>query len=755
VNPTPEQRAAVESPSRYLIVSASAGSGKTWVLVERYLRHVLSEGIPPSAIWTATFTHKAASEMRSRILAGLRRAGRHDFALQAETGPIGTIDSLGEAILRANSVDAGLDPEYELVGSSTLAHLADAAAKRALEQSSQAGLDGDAGDELEEALAGKRGRKPRAHGELLALITRFLEQMRNGRLSVDELESELSTASKVEQAWRRAAAELCGEDVGLDDPQFWRALSDRFEPKTRPKWLGGRFEGGLAEAAHTARMVRLGCRAWRYLEQRMLARAQLDFTLQQRLVVRLLEESALVQRRLETTMAVVLVDEGQDLNPLQYRLLEALRGIVSRREVGYALVVGDPKQSVYAFRQATPEQFRKLARGEVGGWEGLSLSRNHRSTPQIQRFVDAWAREKFEAYLPMTTELGGFEGVDVRRAPANPAELAVSAVEELIRDGHNPSSIAVLMEAWTHARGLASELAKRGISSQSSARSRFHTHMTVRDLALTMRALSDPLNDYAYLCTLRSPMAGLSLDAVIRVAWAHTRCKDRPALSTFEWEPPGADDRERLTAFREWFEPLREEAGRWPAWRVLSAILSNSGYLERIARRPGRREAVANARRLLSIAAEEPTLSAGEFALRVQRIQELEHRETEVNAEPAEDAVVISTIHSAKGLEFDAVVLAGLPEKGHKESALEIDLLRTWLATDHARSGHPFVKLLRQHLTAEGARERERLLYVALTRAKKRLIVIHEAGNTGTELQAILKAAPRAPLGSPGSIGNL
>lgn len=113
--PTKEQQAVIDAPESAFTVIAAAGAGKTFVLVERYLRHVEDEGLGADQILTITFTKKAAAEMKSRIVGRLRTKGLFDQAQVAETGPIQTIHSFCERLLRENALEAGLDPQFEIM----------------------------------------------------------------------------------------------------------------------------------------------------------------------------------------------------------------------------------------------------------------------------------------------------------------------------------------------------------------------------------------------------------------------------------------------------------------------------------------------------------------------------------------------------------------------------------------------------------------------------------------------------------------
>src|SRR5207302_1377441 len=94
---------------------AAAGSGKTRVLVERYLKHIIVDGFRADDILTITFTRKAAAEMKRRIVDRLTGSGLSDQAQIAETGPIQTIHGFCERFLRENAIAAGLDPDFDVL----------------------------------------------------------------------------------------------------------------------------------------------------------------------------------------------------------------------------------------------------------------------------------------------------------------------------------------------------------------------------------------------------------------------------------------------------------------------------------------------------------------------------------------------------------------------------------------------------------------------------------------------------------------
>lgn len=112
---TPEQAAVLDAGQRSVFVSAAAGSGKTSLLVERYVRWAVDDGVPLERLPTVTFTRRAAAELKDRIRSTLAERGRPDLAWSLETAPIGTIHSLCARLLREHPVEAGLDPEFTLL----------------------------------------------------------------------------------------------------------------------------------------------------------------------------------------------------------------------------------------------------------------------------------------------------------------------------------------------------------------------------------------------------------------------------------------------------------------------------------------------------------------------------------------------------------------------------------------------------------------------------------------------------------------
>jgi len=134
---TEEQRYAIQRREGDLFLDAAAGSGKTSVLVERFVRAVLEDGVDVARILTITFTEKAAAEMRERIRIRLRRLGAAEQARATEGAFISTIHAFCARVLRAHSLSAGVDPAFVVLDEPIAARLARQAFDDALEQLAQ------------------------------------------------------------------------------------------------------------------------------------------------------------------------------------------------------------------------------------------------------------------------------------------------------------------------------------------------------------------------------------------------------------------------------------------------------------------------------------------------------------------------------------------------------------------------------------------------------------------------------------------
>lgn len=755
---TTQQAEIIATDEPRFIVRAAAGSGKTFVLVQRYLRHVLDENCDPRSVLAFTFTAKAAAEMRTRVVERLRERNRPELAQAVETGPISTIHAFCERLLRENALEAGLDPEFTIATEADSAEMQRLAVREVLTlpdghlSTEASALIGELTGKMEYGSTGP-------YDFLEKAVYQVLGDFRGSGLSPSDLEA---NADDLPAMWhqhmlRNLPAEF-GERLAtvIGKPGFYPALQEHARALgiTRPGWLKDSASSMEPTAAHhVAALGELAATAWLKLEAHMAERRHLDFAALERRAVRLLMESEPTATRARRTYRHVLVDEAQDLNPTQHRLIDAIAPIS-------LMLVGDGQQSIYGFRQADLSTFERKA-NELRSWH---LSKNHRSTDPILRFVDTVAtsiwREKYTPMLgPQALDLDApslplesdFDGVELWLSAKNATERnAARWIAELIAEGECASEIGVLVRGWNFGKRLVAELLRLEVPARlSGGVSRFYTRMEIRDLANALRVLADPSDNFSFIALLNSPIVGLSFDSIAVLA-EHESVAD--ALNGFE--PPIADDKARLEKFFAWFEALSANSGRLSAWETLAELFAVSGYLEALASRPRSAETLANVRKLLTLAAERPELGPSEFAERIADVESLRHREAEVSTvDDNANAVTVLTTHSAKGLEFPVVILPDTHSNTiSPKKSIEVDPRLPAFSVHFDGDPSPFHRFLTSRRHDREREEGARLLYVALTRARRRLAVVThaQAGNdtfAGMVARAVGLSAKSTPVG--------
>ncbi|RIJ98038.1 MAG: hypothetical protein DCC46_12130 [Armatimonadetes bacterium] len=725
-NLTPEQQSAVEMQSNRFTVRAAAGAGKTRVLVARYLRYVVEVGLRPDQILTITFTRKAAAEMKRRIVKTLIEAGRPLEAQVAETGPIQTVHGFCERVLRECAIEAGVDTDFVVLDEAESARIKE----QCLAEAIASARENSPADTLIKKLAGRRKFEiSDPSGVLKEAVRTATSALRDSGLPrqfwAEIYASPESALCHWQEKWVETMDESLVEELNAQEPslpfgtRLFRALKQlrRRVPKGLTDADGAQASEAAERetAADSCGLVEIACASWESFEGKLAAAKALDFSSLEGRTVALLATSPFVRERLRNQYRVLLVDEAQDLSPMQHRLIETLG-------IGDEMLVGDAQQSIYGFRQSDVRLFHS----RVETTETVDLSKNHRSVEGVLTYIDATFSALWgTSYLPMRDSPSGpapFEGVEIWPLQRRDSEQVARWIADLVAETGRPGDIAVLVRASRFAQELLPRLTRRGVPAQiAGGTEKFFVRLEVRDIANALLSLYRPEEDVALLSTLRGPFAGVSVDSIALLAQnGHVF----EALSSFE--PAVESDKEKIAKFLGWFGPLQARVHRLLAFQALAELLAASPYLPNIARKPRAGQVLANVKKLLRMAAERPHLDPFDFVDWVREIRELRHKEGDAPATDFDEgAVTLMTIHKSKGLEFPIVVLPDThsPMSGRKKE-VEVERTQAILTCRFEAGVSAF-----HDWNSECRKEREmaeewRIVYVAMTRAKERLCVV-------------------------------
>ena len=586
-----------------------------------------------------------------------------------------------------------------------------------------------------------------------------------------------------QKARMKALWELCKKE--------WKTHSGVFSLSSREA-----MEDLAAMAPAMVSLLQLTERFDRAYHREKLRRNVTDFSDQEHYAVELLLDGegnpTELCRRAGARYFEIMVDEYQDTNEVQNCIFEALA-----RERRNLFTVGDVKQSIYRFRLADPtiflEKYRRFRpSGEAADGEDrkILLSRNFRSRQEVLEaanflFAQLLSQEMGEMdygpeeqlypgaeYYPPSEECGvEFHLLDVpadgdRFAPRRPlleARFVAERIALMLREGYSvrdedsgqlrpcrPGDFAVLMRSpGPRLRQYIRAFAEYGIPCSAQEDEEFFARMEVAVTISLLEILDNPRQDVPLISALRSPVFGFSPDRLAVIRGKHPQGDFYDALQ--------ADDAEDTADFLDKLVRLRDGAKDIQVHQLLSRICEELHLPAVFGAMPGGEERRQNLESLYAYAREfEASGYRGLFAF-VSHLRELleQGQQPMAAVKPGGDSVQIMSIHKSKGLEFPVVILADLAKEFNRQDLqspvlvhpvcglgpVRVDLAR--------RIRYPTVarQAVEAQLSREGKSEELRVLYVAMTRAKEKLIMVaslrHAAGRLAK--LAAVAACPVAP----------
>lgn len=635
-NLNPEQLAAVTLPAQSALILAGAGSGKTRVLTTRIAWLIQTGQVSPAGILAVTFTNKAAKEMTARLSVMLPINTRGMW--------IGTFHGLCNRFLRAHYKDAGLPQTFQILDSQDQL----SAIKRLLKANN---IDDE--------------KYPPRN------LMYFINSAKDQGLRAKDVEAY--------DDFNRKFVEL----YDLYDTQCQRE--------------------GVVDFAE------------------LLLRTY-----------ELLSRNQPLREHYQARFRHILVDEFQDTNDLQYKWLKLMSG-QGRTGAGAVFAVGDDDQSIYAFRGANVGNMIAFER-EFNVQNLIKLEQNYRSHANILDSANALiAHNSKRLGKDLRTDAGHGEPVRIYEASSDlqEAQWIIEEAKSLIADGAARSEIAVLYRSNAQSRVIEHALFSAGIPYKVYGGQRYFERAEVKHAIAYLQLMDNPHNDSAFLRVVNFPARGIGARSLEQLQDAARQY----GISLYAAVPYVAGKAgSSLAGFVKLVEGVRFETQHLPLPEMVGIVLETSGLILHYRNEKEGADRVENLEQLINAATlfvseegfghDAPALLgpksqavAGAGITIADGVEVLDadaplatvmsplsaflsHASLEAGdnqAQAGQDAMQLMTVHSAKGLEFDAVFITGLEEGlfPHENSAKE----------------------------EGGVEEERRLMYVAITRARKRLYI--------------------------------
>jgi ATP-dependent helicase/nuclease subunit A len=851
----PEQATAAHTLDLHLSVTAGPGSGKTTVLVERYLEILRTQNVSVDNIVAITFTNRAANEMRERVRSKIdallrdaegderRRWMRHKRALEGAV--ITTIHGFCSRLLHEFPVEANIDPQFVLLDEHQAAMMLEAVVDETLSDAIHHGNERVV--QLAQAIGGR--------GSLSRVLVDFYLDYRGEGLSLAEIKDRTAPNHASEREYAAALAELDARMSGLlalpvrtpsarqkrdkleaawpslraivaQPPtektiaRYTQAIEDFYDvrPSRRGNeaaavllldemlWgansksddrLAGKLPGigfDLLAKHYASAVLNLTHEIERRLDQEKQRLSVVDFDDLQLRTLKLVNEHPEVLSSLTRRYSFFLVDEFQDTNGLQRDLMKKL-ALASGANL---FIVGDRKQSIYGFRGADVDVFREMteaieshggaqkplhlnfrsqeplidglnflfskifhARAEVPGdqLDQLGFVEHEPSVgargavhnpPLVEMLVSILPDSRKFAADSEDEEEGPRDKYDSRDARERDAAQLVERIQELtgsttnlsLSNKFNYGDIAILFRALTVVGTYESAFRRAGIPYLTVQGKGFYQREEITDLIQLLRFLDNTTDEIALAAVLRSPLCGISDNALFALRLApqvDEKVEEKKFPRRDLWrgirkhrQIQFIDEAEHAALDRaaDFLKAMIRRRGRYPIAELLRFAVNSTDFMAVIAANFDGAQRITNIEKLYRLAEtfEKSGQLIRDFVHYVKEFEEVGGRESEGQMDKTANVVRLMTIHQAKGLEFPVVIIPDVHRSQSQRDAGPYVLDRHRGFTVSVPDGRGLAvrgalfKELRQRASWREEFESMRLLYVAATRAKDRLI---------------------------------
>jgi len=470
---------------------------------------------------------------------------------------------------------------------------------------------------------------------------------------------------------------------------------DRFPPRELQWFINGQKEEGVRAASVVAAddIARRQVELYAAYDEQCQREGVVDFSELLLRTYELLRNNEILREHYARRFRHILVDEFQDTNRLQYRWLKLLASQGAK-----LFCVGDDDQSIYAFRGANVANMADFER-DYKVSRIIRLEQNYRSHGNILDAANALiSHNRNRLGKNLWTSAGKGEPLRVFEGQSDndEARWLVEEVQALAREGTRLNHVAVLYRSNAQSRVIEHALFSQAIPYRVYGGLRFFERAEIKHALAYLRLIASPDDDNAFLRVANFPPRGIGARSIEQLQDA----AKASGASLFK----SIDSAGKASQFKKLIEELKAETAHLPLSEVIEHVVARSGLIEHYKSEREGADRIENLSELVNAAAaftdEERQTGSGETIDPLTAF--LTHAALEAGEHQAgegQDALQLMTVHSAKGLEFDAVFLTGLEEGlfPHEQSANERD----------------------------GLEEERRLAYVAITRARQRLYLSH------------------------------
>ena len=871
---TAEQIQAIYSSGKNILVSASAGSGKTFVMAERILDQ-LARGVEIRQLFISTFTVKAATELKERLEKKISQQIQEtqDLELKKHLGrqladlpnaAIGTMDSFTQKFLTKHGYLLDLSPNFRILQNESEQLLLKNEVFRQVFEHHYQGKDKDNFSRLVKNFAG-RSKDARGLRKQVYMIYDFLQSTSNPQVWLEN-----SFLKGFEKADFTVAKEILAEDIkerlwdlesffryhlDNDAKEFGKAAYlesvqqvldeigaltnestfDKYQEVLERVVNISKDKGGRA-LTNASRKADLQALKEAYNQERKAKFEKLislneqitllkfqekyhqdswdlaktfqvfmrdfvdayrerkreenafEFADISHYTIEILENFPQVRQEYQERFHEVMVDEYQDTNHIQERMLELLSNGHNR------FMVGDIKQSIYRFRQADPQIFNeKFHRFAQDGKEGqlILLKENFRSSSEVLDATNDVFKHLIDEKVGEITYDGMhqlvFGNTDIQANPENKAEVILydkdddsdsDDEEELTSNKltgemrmvlkeiihlHNDKGVpfkdmALLTASRSRNDQVLLALSEYGIPVKTDgAQSNYLQSLEVQVMLDTLRVVHNPLQDFALVALMKSPMFSFDEDELARLALQKSEEKPQEnfyeklvnaqANTGLQKDLIKAELQKKLSFFMETVQAWRLYSKTHSLYDLIWKIYSDRFYYDYVGALPNGQARQANLY-ALALRADQFEKSnfkgLSRFIRMIDQVLEAQHDLANVAVAPPKDAVELMSIHKSKGLEFPYVFILNIDQQFNKQDSMsEVILSRknglglkyvARVATDAKEKYVPStIKLSipsltytqnEEELQLASYSELMRLLYVAMTRAEKKLYLV-------------------------------